>query len=112
MKLIYAAAALIIATGAAIGFVTAPAASRNDAQNATGADPQGPRDSLPRDRAYGGGGRGSGGGIAGTISALGGGDERPDCFYLRIAYNNAKKSGTGAAEKKQALGAGCWMPSS
>ncbi|HVY03457.1 MAG TPA: hypothetical protein VG983_07340 [Caulobacterales bacterium] len=103
MKLIYAAAALIVATGAVIGYVTAPRGPRQEAQadqaaqeeqRATPAHFSAPRGvSLPHF----------------SIGAK----EAPDCFYYRVAYNRSLHGADSAkskAARKQGLNAGCWMP--
>jgi hypothetical protein len=106
MKRIYAAAALMVASGAAIGFFTRPQAPAGAEEHAA-AQAARARDAemyMPR----------SVGGQGVTLQALSvAGPERVDCFYLRVAYNSARKagedSGRAASARTQAQDAGCWV---
>ena len=106
MKRVYAAAALLVASGAAIGYFTAPHKPAPSAAAQAGAPK---RDAD----AYAPHSSGGGGGGAMMASQMVAGPDRVDCFYLRVAYNSAIKpgadTGRAASAKAQAQDAGCWV---
>jgi hypothetical protein len=106
MKRIYAAAALMVASGAAIGFVTRaqPAAAGSDREAARSAHARDADAYLPHNS----------GGPGMSVPALSvAAPDRVDCFYLRVAYNSALKAGgdggRAASARAQAEDAGCWV---
>ena len=126
MKRVYAAAGLMVAAGAVAGYMLAPREKAPEPVQAAEASQPAPAPSGDKARANGGGSGGGGGGgfsislpVARGLPGLGGGkrggaNARPDCYFLRLSYNNAIKAGArspGAARaRNQAQQAGCYVP--
>jgi hypothetical protein len=124
MKRVYAAAGLIVAAGAVTGYMLAPRAEATaPVETVSEAEAAAPTQAAGEERRAGGGGGGGGGfaislpagrGLPGMGGNKGAGQARPDCYFLRLSYNNAAKAGArspGAARaRSQAQQAGCYVP--
>jgi hypothetical protein len=113
----------MVAAGAVAGYMLAPRApSPPPVEETTTAQVTSPPSDQKRRSSSGGGGGlvislpvghglpGLGGGGGGAKS----GEARPDCYFLRISYNNALKAGPKSKQVARARGqakqAGCYVP--
>ena len=109
MKRIYLAAALIVASGAGIGLLLRPAPA-----NSAVSTPEAAKTDDAKKVQYASPGY-SGPGLRNLLPpALNfAAANRPDCFYMRVAYANATNPGGDANEavriRKAGADSGCWM---
>jgi hypothetical protein len=115
MKRVYAAAALMVAVGAAIGYMLAPQAPASERQVVAehkSEDPKPAPQSRDKTRGHSGGGGGSF--FVGTTSSQnplekmvaaksGAAPSRPDCYFMRVSYRStASKQGASAPQAREA----------